>query len=373
MTNPLLKSIELAIRRMTLRTISLFDRSQSSRTSANAAGKIDALGDSPSILLLRQDRLGDVVMSTPIFVALRERYPNSKIYVVLGRNNAEAAPLLPIDCEVSVYQKRLFADLGMLRRLRRKKIDIAIDLTDNASVTSSFLLASISARVSVGFEKENGAVYDVTIPRKSRADVHISTRISQLLAPFGIDPKTIELRPRLRLEAKRVPGRIGLNVSSRTEERCAPPEAAAEIARGLLGFGYDEILVFAAPKDMRRGERTVALAGDPRVKFVTDTHSFRDFGERIASCAYFVTVDTSAIQLAAASNVPMVLMFRPMPGEHPWTPAGVPFEIHHQYPSLAALESKPVLDLFRKLVGRTPENRTSETPLQAQRMEIHAS
>jgi heptosyltransferase-3 len=369
MANRVLKSIELAIRSLTLRTISLFDRNHHARTSAEAVQQIIALGDSPSILLLRQDRLGDVVMSTPIFVALRRRYPKSRIYVLLGHNNQEAAPLLPIECEVAVYRKRLFMDIAMVRSLRDKQIDIAIDLTDNASVTSSILLAGISAKVSVGFEKENGAVYDVTIPRKDRSSVHISVRIAQLLAPFGISPDSIDLRPQLHLTSTRVPGRIGLNVSSRTEERCAPPAAASEIAIGLLKLGYKEVLVFAAPHDLDRGRETVRLAGDPCVRLVMDTPTFREFGERIASCEYFITVDTSAIQLAAAARVPMVLMFRPMPGEHPWTPAGVPFEIHTQYPSLSGLEAEPVLELFRKLVRRT----SLETMLPSQRIETHAA
>lgn len=369
MANRFLKSIELGIRRLTLRTISLFDRDRANRRSAEARNRIAELGEAPSILLLRQDRLGDVVMSTPIFVALRERYPASKIYVVLGKNNAEAAPLLPIDCDVFIYQKHLLADIAMLRTLRSKHIDIAIDLTDNASVTSSALLAGIAARVSVGFEKENGAVYDVTIPPLDRAFVHISSRIVQLLAPFGIRPESVDLRPQLRLNANRAIGRVGLNVSSRTEERCAPPKASAEVAKGLLAMGFREVLVFAAPKDLKRGEETVSLAADLRVKLVTDTPTFREFGERIASCEIFVTVDTSAIQLAAAANVPMVLMFRPMPGEHPWTPAGVPFEIHTQYPSLDRLESGPVLELVRKLGCRIG----SETMLAAHRTELDAA
>jgi ADP-heptose:LPS heptosyltransferase len=134
-------------------------------------------------------------------------------------------------------------------------------------------------------------------------------------------------------------------------------------------MGFTEVLVFAAPKDIRRGEETVRIADDPRVKLVTDAPSFREFGERIASCEFFVTVDTSAIQLAAAANVPMVLMFRPMPGEHPWTPAGAAFEIHTQYPSLAMLESKPVLDLVRKLRSKTG----TETMQAAHRTELNAA
>ncbi len=48
----------------------------------------------------------------------------------------------------------------------------------------------------------------------------------------------------------------------------------------------------------------------------------------------------------------MVLLFRPMPGEHPWTPVSVPFEIHTQYPSLEALEPQPVIDLLKRLMDR---------------------
>jgi hypothetical protein len=49
----------------------------------------------------------------------------------------------------------------------------------------------------------------------------------------------------------------------------------------------------------------------------------------------------------------MVLLFRPMSDEHPWTPVGVPFEIHTQYPALDALEPQPVLKLFRKLIAES--------------------
>src|ERR1700733_7570889 len=55
--------------------------------------------ESPSILILRQDRLGDVMMSTFLIGALREKYPDSKIGILLGKNNVAVFPLLPFDCE----------------------------------------------------------------------------------------------------------------------------------------------------------------------------------------------------------------------------------------------------------------------------------
>jgi ADP-heptose:LPS heptosyltransferase len=308
--------------------------------------------ESPSILILRQDRLGDVLMSTFFLAALRERYPKSRIAILLGKNNEQVIPLLPYPCETFIYRKNIFADLAMLRNIRHEHFDVAIDMTDKASVTSSILLSKIGAKINVGIQKENSVVYDITVPRPSQTEVHITERVAELLRPFGIDPATVDRRPRLNLKIQRQKGRIGLNVSSRTADRSAPANASAKIATCVLELGFSEVVVFAAPHDRQRGKETVQLANDPRIHLAESKPTFAEFAKQIASCEYLITVDTSVIQVAAAAGIPMVLMFKPMYDEHPWTPIGVPFEIHTQYPSLEALEPQPVLDLFKKLIAR---------------------
>jgi heptosyltransferase III len=340
-----LKPIELFFRRAFLWGLG--------RKRPNAANTEFKIPESPSILILRQDRLGDVLMSTFFLTALRERFPKSRIAILLGKNNKEVIRLLPFPCDTFIYSKNLFADFKMLRQIRREKFDVAIDLTDKASVTSSVLLSQIGAKLRVGIEKENSIVYDITVPRPSQMDVHITERVAELLRPFGIDPTSVDRRPQLNLSAKRQTGRIGLNVSSRTPDRSAPANVSAEIARGVLELGFSEVIVFAAPHERQRGKETVQLANDSRIYLAESKPTFAEFAEQIASCEYLITVDTSVIQIAAAAGIPMVLMFRPMNDEHPWTPIGVPYEIHTQYPSLASLEPQPVLTLFKHLLERT--------------------
>jgi ADP-heptose:LPS heptosyltransferase len=343
-----LKPIELFFRRAFLWSLGHIGR----RKQDSSDTEISIL-ESPSILILRQDRLGDVLMSTFFLAALHARYPASRIAILLGKNNKEVIPLLPFRCEKFLYSKNLFADFKMLRKIRREKFDVAIDLTDKASVTSSILISQIGAKISIGIQKENSVVYDITVPRPSQMDVHITDRVAELLRPFGIDPVEVDRRPQLNLPAKRQMGRIGLNVSSRTADRSAPSLASAEIARGIIELGFSEVIVFAAPHDRLRGEETVQLANDKRIGLAQSKPTFVEFAEQIASCEYLITVDTSVIQIASAASIPMVLMFKPMNDEHPWTPVGVPFEIYTQYPSLAALEPQPVLTLFIHLLGRT--------------------
>ena len=308
--------------------------------------------ENPSILILRQDRLGDVMMSTFLIGALRERYPKSRIAILLGKNNVSVFPLLPFGCEKFLYSKHIIADIAEVRKIRREKFDVAIDMTDKASVTASILLAFTGARLNVGIAKENAVIYDIVVPRPSQTEVHITERVAELLRPFGIDPKLVDKRPRLKIAAQRRKGRIGFNVSSRTPDRSAPPKASAEIALGVLEMGMNEIVVFSAPHDRERGKETVRIANDPRIREAERVNDLTQFANQIATCEYLITVDTSVIQIAASVGIPMLLLFRPMQDEHPWTPVGVPFEIYTQKPGLSALEPQPVLTLFNRLLGR---------------------
>jgi ADP-heptose:LPS heptosyltransferase len=339
-----LKPVELFFRR-----VFLWGLGRKGRNRPNGAVGF-TIPESPSILILRQDRLGDVMMSTFLIGALRERFPKSKIGILLGKNNVAVFPLLPFDCEKYLYSKNVIADIKELRKIRNEKFDFAIDMTDKASVTSSILLSFIGARVNVGIAKENDVMYDIVVPRPSQTEVHITDRVAELLRPFGIDPATVDKRPRLNISVKRQKGQIGLNVSSRTADRSLPPRASAEIARGVLEMGMNEVVVFSAPHDRMRGEETVLLANDLRIREAPRVADLTEFANQIATCEYLITADTSVIQIAASVGIPMVLLFRPMTDEHPWTPVGVPFEIHTQYPSLAQLEPQPVLDLFEKLI-----------------------
>ncbi len=325
--------------------------------SSKPAGDQDpiaALGPSPSILLLRQDRFGDVLMSSFMLTTLRERYPNSKISILLGKKNAAAAPMLPIPCDVFVYRKQPAEDWKMLRALRKQKIDIAIDMTDKASVTSSILLTMIGARVTIGVEKENSVVYDVTVPRLNTETVHVARRTAELLRPFGIDPDTVNLQPRAKIAINRVAGRVGFNVSARVPERCAPAGASAAIVAGLLKSGIREVVIYADPDDRTRGEEIVRTVNNPRVTLAPNAPGFPAFAEQIATCEYLITTDTSVVQIAAAAGIPTLVLFNPTPGLHFWTPQGVPFEEYVQHPQLAALEPQPALALFKKLTASQP-------------------
>jgi lipopolysaccharide heptosyltransferase II len=92
-----------------------------------------------NILCLRLDNLGDVVMSTPAFKAIKDSQPKSKITLLASPDGAKIAPLIPHVDDVVVYeapwikssQPRLDSkvDVQMVDHLRKQDFDGAVIFT----------------------------------------------------------------------------------------------------------------------------------------------------------------------------------------------------------------------------------------------------
>ncbi len=319
----ILKRGELAVRRD---FISLLSKRLTQATTIRPL----PLPPKPKILLLRQDRLGDAIITTPLLVALQEKHPDAEMIMLLGENNKGIALLLPIKCETFIYKKSLFADVGLLCSLRKKKIDVLIDLQDNASATSSILTAAIGAIYSIGIEKENSSSYNVLVSRLDQSKYHIARRIAELLTPFGIDPNSLSLRPVLKdIAFKKVEGRVGIVFSAGAVDRYIPISKNVEIANAIIETGLtDEILFFSHPKDEVYVQEILSITNDSRIKPAPTTNSFIDYASLLRSCSIVITPDTSAVHLCSAYGIPVLMIARTFPPSlHYWTPIGVDYRM----------------------------------------------
>lgn len=119
------------------------------------------------ILIVRMDRLGDVVLSTPAIKAVRDAHPESHIAVLVRpyvRGVLEGNPSID---EVITYDKtkdgkNIWTNIRFILNLRSKKFDLAIILhPKNSSHIFSFL-AGIPERI--GFDKKCGFLLTKKIP-----------------------------------------------------------------------------------------------------------------------------------------------------------------------------------------------------------------
>jgi len=86
------------------------------------------VGTPKKILFLRYDRIGDMIITTPVFREFRRAYPNSEIYVLASKTNSEIIKFNPYIDQIFINHKHSFiSDLPALFKLRKLRIDIAIE------------------------------------------------------------------------------------------------------------------------------------------------------------------------------------------------------------------------------------------------------
>lgn len=317
-----------------------------------------------AILFLRQDRIGDVLISTPVMHAVRKRFPEAHIGVVLSTNNiAVSTPLREIVNTVHVYRKSLLGFLRLVLQLRQRKYDVVVDLMDNPSTTSSLLVSFSNAPYRIGIEKQNAGVYTHVVPLLDRASVHISKRIAQLLLPFGIDPHRQNLQPtypvtteeknaayrRLGIDRGMQRFRVGVNASGSDRGRRYPPEVVAEIITHLKQkYSRVDFYLFSDPKNSDWTQRVSSAA--PAL-VVPPTPSFHDAAVCWSVMDVMWTPDTSIVHLASAWKIPVLVLYVfNNPDLMPWYPVHTHYEVlHTTAPSIAAIAKDDIVRALERL------------------------
>ena len=363
MADSLPKRLEIRLRRLVIRLL----RRLTSR-KAGPLGEMDLTH--ARFLFIRQDMIGDVLVSTGLFAAIKEKHPDSILDVVLSPKNLPALTNNPHIRRRWIYNKRLSASLQLIRDLRRERYDFAVDLMDNPSATSTVFSLLAGARWNVGLEKENAFAYDVVVPLLSRKERHIIDRLGQLLPPFGIDPATEELRPRFyptpeATESARVWWEregladrmvLGINISAGTDVRFWGIENFRKLIGGLLKAHPGCVpLVLHKPSDTQRAMTISEPHADVRVS--PPTPSFDHFAALVRKTQLLITPDTSAVHLASAFRIPCVALYvQSDPNLRIWDPYRTPHRtLVTPVDDLRSIPVEKVLEAVGSLVEETAQ------------------
>ena len=140
--------------------------------------KIHSYKNPSKLLIIRLNKVGDALVTTPLIHKIKV-CTSSEIYVLADEKNHFVFENNP-DIKKIIVLKRGITSLGKTKKLIDKiDIDLIIDSHWDVSTTVSFLLAKLTNRYIIGFEKENKKLYSKTITYKKR-ELHISQQILQL-------------------------------------------------------------------------------------------------------------------------------------------------------------------------------------------------
>lgn len=355
------KHIERRIRRAFIGSLGLL------RGGRGDAGDLARL-DAPRILLIRPDRIGDAIVSTPVMTLLRERFPAARIDILLGAKNGAAGPILPaLDGTIMLGTSRETV-IEAIRWMRRNRYDVAINLLAKDSASGALMTGLSRARIKIGFAGATDRVYDIAVERPE-APSHIVRQTTLLLAPFGIDPIGPEPgraaerlsvaipEPARDAAARAMDGLIGreaentiaLNISGSGPEKFWGIENFAGLARELRTAGMTP-LIAAAPADREPQELIATRSGAAMIPI---SRSYAEFAAMLDRAAMIMTPDTSVVHLAAALGKPTVMLVGTAATGTAWAPWGTASRVISGDGALGAISPRTVADAILDLRAAT--------------------
>jgi lipopolysaccharide heptosyltransferase II len=281
------------------------------------------------ILLLRIERIGDLVMALQAIRDVRTLAPHAAIDLVVGSWNAELAGAVPGVTRVHTLDAAwlsrgngggsLLALLGAARAWRTERYDLAINFEPD--IRSNVLTAASGARWIVGYRSAGGgALLDLALDYDTRA--HTTANARRLVAtafgrtpaessgPLLHIPETARRRADQRLPARTGP-LIGVHASGGREIKQWDPARFAGVAHRLIQERGATIVLTGAASDRALVDRVKGLLPPEHVIDVAGDEELLTVAAILQRLDLFITGDTGPMHIAAAVGTPIVAVFGP--------------------------------------------------------------
>ena len=337
------------------------------------------------ILIARTDRLGDVVLSTPVIRYFREKYPDSYIAFMTRPYARDIVKNDPYIDEVILYDKdyshkSLFGTIRFALSLKGKRFDTAIALHPTNRTHLIFYAAGIPARI--GYDRNLPFLLTKRIKHaKQEGLMHEIDYNFDLLEKAGFDTSGADKMPYIEkddsdskvvdaiLTDQGISGEmVAVHAGASCPSKRWPPEKFAEVCDALAAMrGYSVILV--GGEETEKFSRQVMMSMKAKAHDLTDILRVGELAELLRRCRLFISNDSGPVHVSVAVGTPVISIFgRKDPGLSPkrWGPVGendvvihkdagcVECLAHNCFRGFACLESvtvEEVMDAVRKILG----------------------
>ena len=278
------------------------------------------------IIVMRTDRMGDLILSTPVLKELRMRYPCAYLAVVVRPYTRAVVDGNPYIDEVIVYDKKvhdagIFPFWGFISGLRRKKFDLALVLHPN---NRDHLIAFLSGiRRRIGYDRKMGFLLtDRLAHDKHLGAKHESDYSLDMVRFIGIEPGEKEFfLPVTRQAEQWLDGffkAAGIKPSERVvvinpgascPSKIWPPERYAAVADALAAHGC-RIVVLAGP-DPLDADTAAKVIRHMKAKAVdcVGKAPVPETGALFRRSSLIISADTGPMHIASAAGTAVIAIF----------------------------------------------------------------
>lgn len=271
-------------------------------------------GSYNNILIVQIGKIGDMILTTPLFVKLKELFPKSKITVLASPINSEIPEYHDSVDDVIIYHKNILSFFYLIKKLRIKKFDLWIDPKKDFSRTSSKFVKFVRPKKSAGYN--NGKkVFDIDLNKFCNDEHYIDINLA-VLKYFGVK-QTEKIRPSINIpkfinedieyKMKYVKGDIILiNISSGNMGRFWKRDNWIQLINELRESA--PIIMTGVKRDE---EMIQSIFHNCKGKnlFYLKTDSVLEFAALIERSKLVISPDTSAVHFAACFDIPVIAFY----------------------------------------------------------------
>ncbi len=305
------------------------------------------------ILILRYDRIGDMIVTTPILRALKRQNPHIRLDVLASKSNAEIVQQKPFVDNLLILETNWARLLRQIVHLRKQRYDVVLNLIFNRTTGPGILTNLVAPHgYKVGQGPDRYAFYFNRLLKVRRFEQHmLDSYVSMIEQAFGISVNREELAFEIavgadaqhtvdewldkqslhrRSESKSL-GRpyIVLNPSGKDEDRSLGVDQVMALAKSLSGKSHFRLVVLDSPGNVAMSE-AIRDKAEFQESLVYRTLSPRPLGELaslIEGALLVISPDTSIVHFASAMQTPVLGVYAPMNASQEWLPCKVPYEV----------------------------------------------
>lgn len=293
------------------------------------------------ILVIQQKMIGDVLTSSILFEALRNKYPDAELHYLIHRHTYPVVENNPFIDKILLFDPnvdgRTSGLITFLKKIQNEAYDIVFDVYAkiNSAIISAF--SGAPERISY-YKKYTSAAYTKTFRRatevRTKAGLAIENRMLLLQALASDFPP--DIRPKIYLtETEKKSARELLLSAEISEDRplfmvsilgssadkTYPLPYMAQILDQIVMEGNPQLLFNYIPDQKKQARELLKLC-----KPVTREHIFFDvFGKGLREfmaitfhCDALIGNEGGAVNMAKALNIPTFAIFAPWIKKEAW-------------------------------------------------------
>lgn len=295
-----------------------------------------------NILIVRTDRLGDIILTTPAIKILRENYPKAKLTLLVSKATWEVIKNNPYLDEILIDEregkhKGVFGFLKLVCELASRKFDLAIVYHTKKRTNLFCFLAGIPRRIGYKNDKYGNLLNWPLKDERHSGKKHESEYCLDVLRAMDLEVKGKEFYVSLDAQAEKWVDEfcqknqltkdirlIAIHIGSSDPARRWPTYRYAELVDKLGQDPKNRFMVVGDPSLFLDGEDIRQKSKFNIINTIGQTN-LSQLVSLIKRCDLLISNDSGPVHLATGLYRPVVSIFtRNQPGINPtrWGPLG---------------------------------------------------